>query len=62
MFVDEEYRGKGISKQMLQQVQEEANGREIVVKVRRSNSVSPNLYLNNGFVEDDEYYHLVYKK
>lgn len=62
MFVDDEFRGKGISKQLLKLVQEEANEREIVVKARRSNEVSPGLYLNNGFKEDDEYFHLVYKK
>lgn len=62
MFVDEEFRGKGVSKQLLGFVQEEAGDKEIVVKARRSNDVSPNLYLNNGFIEDEEYIHLVYKK
>lgn len=62
MFVDEEFRGKGVSKQLLQFVQEEAGEKEIIVKARRSNEVSPYLYLNNGFHEDEEYFHLVYKK
>lgn len=62
LFVDEEYRGKGISKQLLHSVQEEAGEKEIIVKARRSNEISPRLYLNSGFVEDKEYYHLVYKK
>ncbi len=62
MFVDEDYRGKGVSKQLLQMVQEETGEREIVVKARRSNDVSPFLYLNNGFKEDEEYFHLVYRK
>lgn len=62
MFVDEDYRGKGISKQLLQSVQQEAGSREVVVKARRTNKISSSLYLNNGFREDDEYYHLVYRK
>ncbi len=62
MFVDEDYRGKGVSKQLLQSVQQEAGEREIVVKARRTNEVSPFLYLNNGFKEDEEYFHLVYRK
>lgn len=62
MFVDEEFRGKGVARQLLNFVQEEAGDREIVVKARRSNEVSPNLYLNNGFNEDEKYVHLVYKK
>ena len=62
MFVDEEFRGKVVSKNLLGFVQEEAGDKEIVVKVRRSNDVSPNLYLNNGFIEDEEFIHLVYKK
>lgn len=62
LFVEEEYRGKGISKQLIQRLQEEAGEREVVVKARRSNEVSPHVYLNSGFVEDEEYYHLVYKK
>lgn len=62
MFVEDEFRGKGISKQLLQFVQEEAGDKEIIVKARCTNEVSPYLYLNNGFTEDEEYIHLVYKK
>ena len=61
MFVDEGSRDKGVAKQLLEFVQGEAGDKEIIVKARRSNEVSPYLYLNNGFSEDEEYIHLVYK-
>lgn len=62
MYVDEDHRGKGLAKQLLKKLQEEAGEREIVVKARRTNNISPNLYLNNGFEEDEKYYHLVYRE
>ena len=46
---------------MLEFVQGEAGDKEIIVKARRSKWSSPYLYLNNGFSEDEEYIHLVYK-
>lgn len=60
MFVDVEYRKRGIAKKLIQHVQNTAGNCEIRVKARMSNPASPQLYKTNGFCEDTEYVHLVY--
>jgi len=62
MFVDTEYRRCGIAKTLISQLQQHTKINEIRVKARRTNHASPNLYLQNGFTEDIEYTHLVYRK
>jgi len=61
LYVDKEYRRKGVAKKLIEEMKKEAKDREIVVKARLSNIASPNLYLDTGFKVDDEYVHLVYK-
>lgn len=62
MFVDEEYRGKGIAKKLVKAMQDFAGDKEVIVKARRSNEHSPFLYPKTGFKEDEFYIHFVYKK
>lgn len=62
MFVDTAFRGKGIAKKLIQAMQDFAGEKEIVVKAKRSNKNSPEVYRNTNFHEDSEYFHFVYKK
>lgn len=59
MFVDDEYRGKGIAKKLISALRENSPNLEIIVKARRSNEHSPYLYRNCGFEEDKNYFHFV---
>jgi len=62
VFVTEEYQGQGIAKQLLKELQQCAAPCEIVVKARRSNKKSCNLYTGAGFAEDTEYMHMTYQE
>lgn len=61
LFVDEEYRGKGIAKRLVEAMQEFAADKEVVVKAKKSNEVSPFLYPKTGFQEDPDFIHFVYR-
>lgn len=61
LFVDEEYRGKGIAKSLVKAIQDFAGDKEVVVKARKTNKVSPFLYPKIGFQEDPDFIHFVYK-
>lgn len=62
MFVEQEYRGKGIAKKLVKTMQDFAGDKEVIVKTMRSNEHSPFLYRNTGFKEDDYFVHFAYKK
>jgi len=61
VFVSKKYREQGIAKQLLKELKKCAGAREIVVKARRSNNKSCNMYNSDGFTEDMEYIHLTYR-
>lgn len=60
MYVDEEYRGKGVAKKLINKLKEENIDKDIIVKARRTNEHSPFLYRNSGFNEDSSYIHFIY--
>lgn len=62
MFVDAAFRGKGIAKKLIQAMQDFAGEKEVVVKAKRANKNSPEVYRSTDFHEDSEYFHFVYKK
>ena len=62
MYIEEEYRGKGIAKKLITAMKNFANDKEIIVKARRTNEHSPYLYSKSNFNEDGEYIHYVYRK
>ena len=62
LFVDDEYRGKGVAKALVNHIKNYADDKEIIVKARRTNEHSPFLYQNTEFKEDEKYIHFVYKK
>lgn len=61
MFVDESQRGKGIAKKLITAMQELAGDKEVIVKARRTNEISPHIYPKTGFHEDEDYIHFVYR-
>ena len=60
MYIDDKYQGNGFAKQLIQALKNHTEKSDIIVKTKRTNKISPSLYLSNGFIEDDEFIHFVY--
>jgi len=62
LFVDENFRKSGVARQLIKALQNFVGDKELVVKARRNNKISPVLYQKTDFHEDDEFFHFVFQK